>query len=564
MSTPSVYIKSAIFSDDTLINFNKRDIVIFVGPNNAGKSEALRNIKEKYKDRNNLGLAIKVLSLEKEGTQDDLGAWLDKTCRKTTPVNSNSSNPYYSKFEASINRNDALMYWKHSEGLGTLHSFFIYHLTTDLRLNSANPAPNIAMTRDNLSHPIHYLYRDDRMELKISNYFRKAFSKDLIVHRNAGNEIPLYCGERPTLQTGQDRLSAEYVESLEKLPTLHTQGDGMRAFVGVLLHSLVVEHTVVLIDEPDLFLHPPQARLLGQMLVSEVPNNRQMFIATHSGDFLRGLLDIKSDRVRIIRIQREGNINVVNELDNAGIKNIWQDTLLKHSNILDGLFHEKVVICESDSDCRFYAAMHDTILDPVASSPRRDIMFTHCGGKARLPIVIQSLRELKVSLSIVSDFDVLNDEQPLRSIYEKLGGDWNDIKNDWSLVKKSIEQKKPELNTEEVKKEIQNVLSATTETIFSKESAKKIQAILRRSSPWSHAKEVGKSFVPSGNPTQAYNRLFDKLREKGLFVVEVGELEGFARSVGGHGPKWVNSVLEKNLSEDSELEEARRFIKRVI
>ena len=53
--------------------------------------------------------------------------------------------------------------------------------------------------------------------------------------------------------------------------------------------------------------------------------------------------------------------------------------------------------------------------------------------------------------------------------------------------------------------------------------------------------------MPSGEPTSACNRLFLNCKEKGLHIVEVGELEGFARSVGSHGPKWANSVLEKDL-----------------
>src|SRR5690606_12158093 len=128
-----------------------------------------------------------------------------------------------------------------------------------------------------------------------------------------------------------------------------------------LLHALVVEHPVVLIDEPEAFLHPPQARLLGQMLVKEAPENRQLFVATHSSDFLRGLLDTDSSRVRVVRIQRVGDVNPIKELDNEGVKNVWGDPILRYSNILDGLFHSKVIVCEGDADCRFYAATMDAV-----------------------------------------------------------------------------------------------------------------------------------------------------------------------------------------------------------
>lgn len=71
---------------------------------------------------------------------------------------------------------------------------------------------------------------------------------------------------------------------------------------------------------------------------------------------------------------------------------------------------------------------------------------------------------------------------------------------------------------------------------------------------------LGKAFVPSGNPTKACERLLLNLRNGGLHVVEVGELEGYVRTVSGHGPKWVNAVLIRPLATDDELEPARRFV----
>jgi len=46
--------------------------------------------------------------------------------------------------------------------------------------------------------------------------------------------------------------------------------------------------------------------------------------------------------------------------------------------------------------------------------------------------------------------------------------------------------------------------------------------------------------------------------------VEVGELEGFVRTEDGHGPKWVNAVLSRDLARDTELEQARQFSLRLV
>ena len=437
-------------------------------------------------------------------------------------------------------------------------------LTAEERLGASNPASSVAITRDPLIHPIHFLQRDDALELRLSNRFREAFGVDLIVHRNAGSEVPLYCGERPLPLAGQDRISLPYVEAMERLPQLQTQGDGMRAFAGILLHTSVGPESVVLVDEPEAFLHPPQARLLGRMLVRDRRPSRQLFVATHSGDVLRGLLDAGSKKLRVVRLQRSKEATAARELLPTDIEAVWNDPLLRYSNILDGIFHEKVVVCESDADDRFYAAVLDAVYDLRAATTRRpDVMFTHCGGKMRLPMAVRALKSLSVPLAVVADFDVLRDERPLRSIVEALGLPWASVVGDWSVVKKAIDTKKPDLTTSEVSADIQALLASVTETPFPEAAKTKIKEILRRSSPWGTAKQVGKAFIPSGDASKAGERLFALLQSAGLFIVEVGELEGFAKTVPGHGPAWVNEVLKKDLKIDPELAAARKFAEEI-
>ena len=380
------------------------------------------------------------------------------------------------------------------------------------------------------------------------------------IAKSLGHAAEFYTVTCPST-ADEDRVSISYIERLEKLPTLHTQGDGMRSFAGVLLATSVGRESIMLIDEPEAFLHPPQARLLGTTLVQDRNKERQLFIATHSADIVRGVLDAESPEVRVIRIRRSGSTNTVRLLSNERIKELWGDPLLRYSNILDGLFHESVVVCEADADCRFYAAILDAAMAGKTDDVRRpDLMFTHCGGKARLPVVIRALREVDVPVRAVADFDVLSEEEPLKSIVESLGVDWSEIQADWRIVKTAVDSKKPDLNTDDVKKEIGELLSAVTTTTFPPKAKAGIQTLLKRSSPWAHAKLVGKAFVPSGDPSKACERLLSKLRAGGLHVVEVGELEGYVRTEGGHGPKWVNAVLTRELALDPELETARKFV----
>jgi len=506
-------------------------------------------------------LPLKDITIEKDGDETE---FLKHLQSYSTKHFSGNPEPYYQGFGYDIYEPFARNWWtSYKNGVNNLHSLFVNILTTEQRIQAANPAPNIKLTTKPVSHPIHYLQKDDLLEKRFSDYFRQAFGTDLIVHRNAGSEVPLYVGDKPIPKTGDDRTSLSYIKELEKLDLLHEQGDGMRSFVGVLLNAFISNHSILFIDEPEAFLHPPQARLLGKMLAKDLPSARQLFLATHSEDFLKGLLDANIHKLKIIRIQREGSINKVSSLTSSDIDNIWNDSLLRHSNVLNGLFHSKVLICESDSDCRFFSAVLSTQFDNTGIIAP-DILFVHCGGKHRIPTVIKALKKLNVPITVVSDFDVLNDTNPLKEIFEDLGGIWADVENDWKIVKGGIEQKRPEFLTSDIKQGIENTLNSTKERIFPREKINEIQRALRKASAWSEAREVGKAFIPSGNATQAFERIQTKFKEKRFLILEVGELESFVKSVGNHGPKWVSEVLTKNLLTDTELEISRQFVKQFL
>ena len=141
---------------------------------------------------------------------------------------------------------------------------------------------------------------------------------------------------------------------------LHNQGDGIRSAVAFLSSLIVNEHSLFLMDEPETFLHPPQARALGKNIV-ELSKDKQCFISTHNIDFIKGVLEADSSRVKIIKIDRVESINEFNLVDNASIDEISTDKNLKYTDILDGLFYNRLILCENESDCKFYSAILETL-----------------------------------------------------------------------------------------------------------------------------------------------------------------------------------------------------------
>ena len=74
-------------------------------------------------------------------------------------------------------------------------------------------------------------------------------------------------------------------------------------------------------------------------------------------------------------------------------------------------------------------------------------------------MVVRALREVDVPVSIAVDFDILSSEQPLKNIVEAAGGDWSTVAKYWGQVNTAINSKRPELTSDEVKKDVQTLLA---------------------------------------------------------------------------------------------------------
>jgi len=113
------------------------------------------------------------------------------------------------------------------------------------------------------------------------------------------------------------------------------QGDGIRSVLGIISAIVSAKKPVILLDEPEAFLHPPQALLLGEIISGLVNTDQQIFIATHSADFLRGLLSTTRDAV-IIHLERTANDTHANVLDSETLNQIVTDATQIHQSIYNG------------------------------------------------------------------------------------------------------------------------------------------------------------------------------------------------------------------------------------
>lgn len=563
-SEPGIYVQKITFNDEsTVSDIGRNDIIVFVGANNVGKSQTLRDIYHGLGDEK--VSILKDIHAYKSGQPKDVIELVKSICSidqfsqyllmgKNVSITPNNSNIDYFMSTRCTN---------HS----SLRDLFACDLDTEKRLTICSPAPSIS-PEDPKTHPIHYVAFDVENRKKFTSYFFKAFHKYICPNRLHSKDIPLVVTDEE-IHFGEEKYHDEterveaYADELAKYPMAQEEGDGVKGFIGILLYLILDFYKVYLIDEPEAFLHPPQARIMGQMIGELTKGKKQTFISTHSEQLIQGLLETASDRVKIVRVTREGHTNHVSVLHAEKLHKVWKDSILKYSNILEGLFCRNVVLCESDSDCRFYSIINDFL--QKENGKYADTFFTYSGGKQRVPVIMEALSALDVDTKVIVDFDALNDKTIFQRICKACRMDWNVIENDFKVFSNEINQ---QLGTKmKTKKDIQIGIGQISkknpnDRYYSDSEIGEIKDLLKSKTYWGILKSVGKNALPAGQAAQCFDNIDKYAKEHNLFVVPVGELEGFVKKVKVHGPGWVNDVLSQYGDlHDPVYDEAKKFVK---
>lgn len=350
------------------------------------------------------------------------------------------------------------------------------------------------------------------------------------------------------------------LKMLKEKEDLHSQGDGIRSAVAILASLIANTHSLFLIDEPEIFLHPPQAKLLGKNIV-DLSKQKQCFISTHSIDFIKGVLEADSSRVKIIKIDRIENENKFNLVDNDSVAKIASDKNLKYTNILDGLFYNQLVMCENESDCKFYSA----ILENLDLITHQNTLFCAVGGKHHFKKVVPLLKKLNIQYSIIADIDLINNINNLKQLVNSIEDDgYNQIeRNHRRFIEEFEKGVNPQVKTQQtIKEEINQMFSE--EKYMPDSIANNIKLILKNTSSFKLLKSGGKSILPQGDCISLFNGIESFLKQHKVFILGCGEIERLVPDVGGHGNTWVEKTFTKYEDINEQVyDEAKRFIKDV-
>lgn len=285
--------------------------------------------------------------------------------------------------------------------------------------------------------------------------------------------------------------------------------DGVKAFTGMVTEMIAGDPSVLLMDEPEAFLHPSLSFKLGKEVAGIMSeSHKRLFVSTHSPNFVMGCIQSGAP-VNIVRLTYRNEVATARILPNNEILRLMRNPLLRSTGVLSGLFYEFVIVTESDADRAFYQEINDRLLKYSDGKGIPNCLFLHAQNKQTVKTIVKPLRELGIPVAGVVDIDVLKEG----------GSVWTSFLDSGSIP----EIERPALAT------IRQALKAKFDA-----SDKDM-------------KRDGGIQILEESDQEALSNLFDKLAEYGLFIVPNGELESWLKPLNatGHGPNWLVEVFEK-------------------
>ena len=372
----------------------------------------------------------------------------------------------------------------------------------------------------------------------IRHYFRGIFGSDVSYYDRGSGDIGFILASE--VEDGAKvggPLTERTKGHMEASPKLWLQGLGMRSVLGLLLRIFALDQPILILDEPEAFLHPPQSSALGAVLCEIARKyDRQIILSTHDRHILQGLTREGAHEVHIERLDQSDGTRTSVSVPVAALATARATSLVRFSPLLDALFTKVTVLVENETDAFFYSALLEEYaraenLRHRGLSPE-DFFYLGVGGKAALGRTAGLVRTLRASVLVIADFDLIFSLSDITTIVNELAAD-----------------SRPKLE------QLYASFLGAVDTFAAKESTGRNDVLKR-------LKHEGLNFDEEDIRTGAKN-LLNALGRMGVFVCQVGELEDFDSDLKERVGKaeWVRSALANDVHKSNEsLEFAARIM----
>ncbi len=559
----AINVETMTLADGAVVTLPGAGVTAIVGANNSGKSTLLRQLNWHLSAPGNFVSEqvhlVTAVHLRREGTGADLLAWMGKhaTYRDLPPHQGGGQ--FSRPGTTGVNPAQAYGWWEHGsqDELQHLGGFLVRYADAMSRLGQVGGTQQRGDVAEPPGHPLHQLQDDVGLRHRLDELSQRVFRQPLTLDDLSG-VMRLRIGRPDVTPPGPDESQVLYRAALARLPQLEQQGDGMKSLLGLLIPLVTATYPIIIVDEPEAFLHPPQAHALGVALGELARDSGvQVILATHDRNLLAGLLASEAP-LSVVRLTRMGESTSVAQLPAEQLKQLWTDPVLRYSNILEGLFHQLVILGEAERDCRFYTAALDAAdkRSPMQVPPT-DVLFVPSNGKEGMARLAEALRAVAVPVIASPDLDILDDKTVLARLVTALGHDWGQLQADYDIATHQFRQPRDKTRVRDVRDSMVAVLNAAMaddpEARYGPELRDRALSTMRSSdSPWQALKDYGDRAF-KGQAAQVADRLLSTLENLGVVAVRVGELEGFAPTLGiAKGKAWLPAALSAGAHEQTD------------
>lgn len=495
-------------------------VTIFVGPNNSGKSLVLREIEQVT--RSNQVLPTKILDDYEIvwPSEDQFNQDIENVIRRSPPGTSREV-IYPAKFaddgplyRVGVNYDHLLSHIQaHTEKQWVTSNYLHYYLIrldgrTRFELTNDRPRGDLLGPAQNF---LMHLFQNDADRKRVRELIFDAFAIYFTVEQLSGSHLRIRLS--PVEPDESEQHWSEAARTFHGR-ALHIKdaSDGVQAFVGIVCAVLSGDYRAILIDEPEAFLHPPLARKLGYQLTSNLTAGGTLMASTHSPDFLMGCLQA-SPHVRVVRLEYSNGKSKGKIVDSVNLTKLFKAPLLRSANVISALFHDGVVVTESDNDRAFYAEVYHRLAEREKGYP--SLLFVNAQNKQTIRDIIGPLRAFGVPAAAVVDVDILKEG----------GGNWI-----------------PWLEAAHIPDALHVGLGQQRSSLNKLFADRGLDM------------ENGGITLLTLRDQDAANDFFDHLQRYGIFVVRKGEVESWLQKLGIRSKKatWTVEMLERMGSDPSD------------
>jgi hypothetical protein len=249
--------------------------------------------------------------------------------------------------------------------------------------------------------------RDDTIYAEVDGMIKAAFDEHLALQTFRPPTIEPALAQGPMTDDLRHSTAPAAVAHQRDATPLSEMSDGVQVFAGLVAAVAALPHILLLVDEPEAFLHPTLARRLGANL-ARIARERdaRLFAATHSADFLLGCIE-QVPETTVLRLDYRQRVATSHALTASEVATLSKDPLLRSADALRALFARSAVVCEADADRAFYEEINRRLLDVDGRRGARDCVFLNAQNWQTTLRLAQPLRSAGVPAAVVLDLETL-------------------------------------------------------------------------------------------------------------------------------------------------------------